>query len=99
MPLSDQEQRVFAELTAQLVDPQRRRARLALKLSVVAFVAGLALLLATLPVSVWLAGVGYLVMLDAVLVAEWALQVLAPKWWEAALRRPVVARDPTRRRR
>lgn len=82
MPLSDEEQRILGEIERQLrVSDQGlahelsnttvySRAFRTMKLATVAFVAGVAVMLATLQISYLLAFVGFLIMLASALVFE-----------------------------
>ena len=86
MPLTQEEQRAFEEITRRLGDPERRRAARLLAAAAAGFVAGFAVLVATFVVSVWAALLGYLVMLNGALLAERALRVLVGPRWVSAQR-------------
>ena len=81
MPLTDEEQRAFEDITRRLGDPERRRAVRLLAASAGGLVVGFAIVIATFVISVWAALLGYLVMLNSALLAERALRVLVgPRW-------------------
>lgn len=83
MPLTEHEQRAFEEMTRALGDPERRAATRLLGVAVGGLAGGLALVVATFVLSVWVAMLGYLVMLNSALLVERALRALVPPRWTA----------------
>ncbi|MGH9150543.1 MAG: hypothetical protein ACRD0F_09425 [Acidimicrobiales bacterium] len=99
MPLSADEQRRFEELVGRLDDPDHRRARRALGAGVASLVAGFALVVASFSVMLWVAVLAYGIMLGSALVAESALRILQPRWWQRVAERAGQARLRLPRRR
>ena len=84
MPLTEHEQRAFEEIARALADPEHRAARRLLVVGSAGLSGGLALVVATFVVSVWVAALGYLVMLTSTLLLERALRVLVTPRWTVA---------------
>ncbi len=95
MPLSEDEQRILREIEENLsaTDPRLvqqvsdttiyRHAARVIRLSVIGFVVGFALLLLTFTSALWLGALGFVIMLGCLLVIERNVRKIGRAGWES----------------